>query len=270
VANLYRIGIQNPLSLEQAWDALEGMGIEILYGSEEEGQTELYAYLSSPKALSSIHWILDYAPYVLPPIDWEAQWAAHGHHFQDGYVHVDFSSFGRKAPLLKLEPGSGFGDLSHPTTRLMLRLLSEFLHKQTVIDIGCGSGILTLASAALGASLAYGIDIDQDAIEHSQQNANLNQLEKQCIFYSPKQFIWKPTCQPVLILMNMIYSEQQEAWSSLPSLHMQSGECLTSGIRSEERDLYLAMTTEWGWSLQSEKEEMGWLAFNFNIGQSQA
>lgn len=268
MALLYRIGIHNSRSLEDAWNALEEKGIEILYGSEEEDQTELYAYLPMPETLSSIDWVLDYSPYTLPPIDWKAQWASHGHHFQDGYVHVDFSALGRTAPILKLEPGSGFGDLSHPTTRLMLRLLDESLHKQTVIDIGCGSGILTLAAVAMGAPMAYGIDIDEDAIEHSQKNANLNQLEKQCIFCSPAPFMWKLSHQPVLILMNMIYSEQREARHSLPSLHMQSGECLTSGIRIEERDLYLTMTTEWGWSLQSEKEEMGWLAFHFtqNLG----
>lgn len=260
---LYHLCIDHALSLEQAWNTLEAAGIEILYGSEEDGQTDLYVYLSSPDTLSSFNWIVTCIPYTLPSIDWKAQWAAHGHHYQDGYIHVDFAPLGRSAHGLKLQPGSGFGDLSHPTTRLMLRLLTHHLHNQTVIDIGCGSGILTLAAVAMGAPTAYGIDIDQEAIEHSKQNASLNRLATQCIFSSPVHFMWKPTSEPVLMLMNMIQSEQHVAWSSLPSLHVQSGQCLTSGIRTEERGAYLAQTTQRGWSLQDEQEEMGWLAFYF-------
>lgn len=64
--------------------------------------------------------------------------------------------------------------------------------------------------------------------------------------------------------MNMIWTEQLEAWSSLPSLHGQDREILTSGIRSEERLLYLEQTEKWGWILQNEQEEMGWLAFHFS------
>jgi ribosomal protein L11 methyltransferase len=262
---LYRVCIHSSISLEQAWNALEESGIKILYGSEEEGQTELYAYLFSPNDLLPFGWILDCSPYTLPSIDWEAQWAAHSQNFQNGYVHVDFAPLGRQAPTLRLQPGSGFGDLSHPTTRLMLRLLAKYLQKHMIIDIGCGSGILTLAAVAMGAPLAYGIDIDRDAIKHSQQNATLNHLNESCLFCSPTNFIWKPYSQRIFILMNMIQSEQQVAWYSLPSLHAQSGECLTSGIRAEERDVYLVQTAQWGWSLQDEQEEMGWLAFYFTL-----
>lgn len=261
--DLYRLSIHHSLSLESAWNSLKKLGIEILYGSEEEGKVELYAYLPCPKIVSDLDWITSSILYPLPPIDWEAQWATHGLNFHDGYVHIDFSILGRKAPSLRLQPGSGFGDLSHPTSRLMLLLLARYHHQQIVIDIGCGSGILTLAAALLGAPSAYGIDIDESAIEHSRQNALLNLLENRCFFCTPDDFVWKISSQSVLILMNMIQSEQLVAWSSLPSLHAQPAQLLSSGIRIEEREAYLAQMSQQGWILEEEEEENGWLAFYF-------
>ena len=118
-------------------------------------------------------------------IDWEAQWAAHAQNFYDGCVHIDFKSYGRSAPPLRLKPGGGFGDLSHPTTRLMLRMLAQIVAKQDVIDIGCGSGILSLAAAALGSPKVYGIDIEQEAVEHSRNNAIFNNLSEKSFFFEP-------------------------------------------------------------------------------------
>lgn len=265
-STLYRISIHPSVSLEKAWNTLEKAGIAILYGSEEEEKIELFAYVCSLEDLSPYQWILEYHLYTLPSIDWEEQWASHGQNFHNGYVTIDFADFNRSAPMLRLQPGSGFGDLSHPTTRLTLRSLTHYFSQQIVIDIGCGSGILTLAAARLGALKAYGIDSDLQALEHSRQNADLNHLSAACFFSTSHEFIWQPTSCSVLILMNMISSEQQVAWASLPSLHRQSAECLTSGIRIEEREKYLAQTTEWGWSLQSEQEESGWLVFYFKVG----
>lgn len=263
MSTLYHLTVDPSYSLEQAWSILESSGIEILYGSEEDGKVELFAHLSSLEPLAAFEWVIACEPYTLPPIDWQAQWAAHGHNFQEGYVHVDFAAFGRSGPTLRLQPGSGFGDLSHPTTFLMVSMLAKYLHEQIVIDIGSGSGILSLAAVAMGAPIAYGIDIDTQALAHSRQNALLNHLETKCIFYTPSQFTWHPVSQPVLILMNMIRTEQLAAWSALASLHHQSGELLTSGIRTEEREIYLDQMAQWGWSLHSEQEEMGWLGFYF-------
>lgn len=263
MTKLYHLLIDSTYSLEEAWKALEEEGIEILYGSEEEGKVELFAHLTSTDFFSNLKWIKACEPYALPPIDWESQWAIHGHNFQEGYVNIDLSSLRKSTPSLRLKPGSGFGDLSHPTTRLMMQMLANYLKNQTVIDIGCGSGILTLASAAMGASNAFGIDIDLQAIEHSQQNALLNHLEKKSQFLTSANFKWYHQTDPALILMNMIRTEQQTAWNSLQCLHHQPAEIITSGIRSEERAIYLQQTANWGWILTKEEEEMEWLAFHF-------
>lgn len=265
---LYRVYIQPPLTLDSAWMDMENAGIEILYGSEEEGQVELYVNLSSIEEISSFKWIAACSPYALPPIDWDAQWAAHGYNFHEGCITIDFQKYERNAPSIRLQPGAGFGNLSHPTTRLMLRMLAQLMRNQVVIDIGCGSGILTLSAAALGASMAYGLDIDPNALDHSRKNALLNCLSDRCLFCFPSDFNFDTSAQSLLILINMIHSEQTIAWDSLPSLHQTTGACLTSGVKREERNLYLDKTKKWGWQLIDEQEESGWLAFHFELNNN--
>lgn len=263
MTTLYRLTVDSSYSLEEAWTLLEEAGIEILYGSEEEEKVELFAQLFSSDCLLAFPWIKTCYPYTLPPIDWQAQWAAHGHNFHEGYVNIDLANADKIKSSLRLQPGSGFGDLSHPTTRLMLEMLTQSLKHHTVIDIGCGSGILSLAAIAMGANMVYGIDIDSEAIEHAYQNAVLNNLETNCTFCTPSDFTWSLQSKPVLILMNMIRTEQFIAWSSLLPLHQQPAEMLTSGIRKEEKLIYLEQMHTWGWSLKNEKEETDWLAFHF-------
>lgn len=265
MTQLYRLRISS-LSLEEAWTALEESGIDILYGSEEETCIYCHAHLPSLDALQSFDWIDDASPYVLPSIDWETQWKDHGCHFHDGYVHINSEFLGKEVSPLKLIPGAGFGDLSHPTTRLMLKLLAQITPVKTVFDIGCGSGILALTATALGYQKVYGIDIDPLAIDHSRTNAQLNHLSEKCLFFISDEFNISPPCQEILILMNMIRSEQEAAWESLPFRHVERADCITSGILAEERSHYIDLTRKWGWALMEEREDSGWLAFRFKMG----
>ncbi|MDO8788930.1 MAG: 50S ribosomal protein L11 methyltransferase [Sulfuritalea sp.] len=78
---------------------------------------------------------------------------------------------------LILDPGLAFGTGSHPTTFLCLQWLSETLcGGETVLDYGCGSGILGIASAKLGAVAVLGIDIDDNALIAARDNANNNNV----------------------------------------------------------------------------------------------
>lgn len=78
-------------------------------------------------------------------------------------------------PVVYLDPGLGFGTGTHPTTALCLEwLATNTLTDKTVIDFGCGSGILSLAAAALGAQHVYAIDHDEQAITATTHNASLN------------------------------------------------------------------------------------------------
>ena len=79
------------------------------------------------------------------------------------------------AIVISLDPGVAFGTGSHPTTRLCLRWLEQHVHgSETVLDYGCGSGILAIAAMKLGASHAAGVDIDPAAVRAAKENAGRN------------------------------------------------------------------------------------------------
>jgi len=80
-----------------------------------------------------------------------------------------------EATNLFLDPGLAFGTGSHPTTALCLEWLEQTdIRKQTVIDYGCGSGILGIAAIKLGASRVWAVDIDRQALESTRSNATAN------------------------------------------------------------------------------------------------
>lgn len=87
----------------------------------------------------------------------------------------EFDSQGRL--VLNLEPGLAFGTGTHETTRLCMELLEQYTKPgDLVLDVGCGSGILSVAALLLGAKEAVGVDIDELAVKTAVQNAELNQL----------------------------------------------------------------------------------------------
>jgi ribosomal protein L11 methyltransferase len=77
---------------------------------------------------------------------------------------------------IRMDPGMAFGTGTHPTTQLCLELLETYLPENAaaVIDVGCGSGILAVAAIKLGAQAALGVDIDPEAVQAAQANAELN------------------------------------------------------------------------------------------------
>ena len=81
---------------------------------------------------------------------------------------------------IELDPGMAFGTGSHPTTRLCLEWLCNTVRAgQSVLDYGCGSGILGIAAARLGAGHVLGVDIDEKAVEAAQDNARRNRVDMQ-------------------------------------------------------------------------------------------
>ena len=80
--------------------------------------------------------------------------------------------------VLTIEPGMAFGTGAHETTRMCLELIERYITPGVeMLDIGCGSGILSVAALLLGAKRAVGIDIDETAVRTATENAKLNQVD---------------------------------------------------------------------------------------------
>ncbi len=79
--------------------------------------------------------------------------------------------------ILKIDPGAAFGTGTHATTSMCLEMLDEYIKGgETILDVGCGSGILSIAGVLLGAKNAVGVDIDAQSVKVSRENAEINEL----------------------------------------------------------------------------------------------
>ena len=114
--------------------------------------------------------------------DWMAAWKKHYRPIKIGkklvivpaWIKKDFPG---RLPI-RINPGMAFGTGTHPSTRLCLLLMEEALQpSQSVIDVGCGSGILSIAALKLDADFVLGVDNDPAAVKSTQENAANNQLE---------------------------------------------------------------------------------------------
>lgn len=122
--------------------------------------------------------------------DWVREWMDHFHPMQFGERLWICPSW-RDVPNpdavnVMLDPGLAFGTGTHPTTALCLQWLDGLdLAGKTVVDFGCGSGILGIAALKLGAARVIGIDIDPQAIQASRDNAMRNGVADQIELYLP-------------------------------------------------------------------------------------
>ena len=178
-------------------------------------------------------------------INWEEIWEIHSPFFKNGYGIVPLSS----ELSFRLNPGPGFGDLSHPTTNLVLDLMKPLIKGKTVVDIGCGSGILSIAAKLLGAKEVYAFEIDPDAINHAEENFKINNL---------KIFLNKKPPSLDLILINMISSEQRIALEQYPFIKQFPHTLLSSGLLVEEKERYLKEMHEW--RVVRTKSKKNWLS----------
>jgi len=136
---------------------------------------------------------------------------------------------------IMLDPGLAFGSGTHATTALCLRWLEQLdLRDKVVIDYGCGSGVLALAAALLGASTVYAIDNDPQAIQATRDNQLRNHLPATVIQpLLPEQL---PELEADLLVANILAEPLQQLASTFHKLLKPGGAIALSGILQEQVD----------------------------------
>jgi ribosomal protein L11 methyltransferase len=154
-----------------------------------------------------------------------------------------------------LDPGLAFGTGTHPTTALCLEWLSKHPPKQlTVLDYGCGSGILGIAALKLGAAHTMGVDIDPQALIATQDNAQKNQIKL-------------PVCLPQdlpsdfradLTIANILSGPLKQLLPTLAQHTRPGGTILLSGLLTEQlEDLHRAYSSEFTMQPAATKDQWG-------------
>lgn len=138
---------------------------------------------------------------------------------------------------IMLDPGLAFGTGTHPTTALCLEWLDQQdIEGRTVIDYGCGSGILAIAASLLGAKQVIGVDNDPQAIIASESNRELNQVSpEQMRVYLPGQ----PHEAADVLVANILSGPLEELMPIITSLVKPGGKLVLSGILSEQTQALL-------------------------------
>ncbi|CAH1903914.1 ribosomal protein L11 methyltransferase [Candidatus Nitrotoga sp. HW29] len=154
---------------------------------------------------------------------------------------------------ITLDPGLAFGTGSHPTTRLCLRWLDRHLQKgESVLDYGCGSGILTIAALKLGASSATGVDLDAQAVQASRDNARVNQVDAQ--FYLPNVV---PKQQVDIVVANILTNPLKVLAPLLADSSRQGGQVVLSGVLGEQAEDVMKIYDHW-FDFRPPVVEAGW------------
>lgn len=167
---------------------------------------------------------------------------------------------------IRIDPGMAFGTGTHPTTQLSLILLEKFIKTgEAVLDIGCGSGILSIAAHKLGAGGVYGVDIDPSAVENAQKNAAENGIEAGVKFEvgSTSEILEDifPIRQAPLVIANILAHILLELLEQrLEELMSPNGILLLSGILEENEPEIMAALKEHNLTIKKRIQVDDWAA----------
>lgn len=156
-----------------------------------------------------------------------------------------------------LDPGLAFGTGSSPTTALCLEWLDANIKPgDTVIDYGCGSGILALAALKLGAAKVYAVDYDPQALLATKENAIRNQIDEQTLeVSSPSEFTPRKVD---VVAANILAKSLIELAEFLADLVKSRGKIVLSGILSEQAEDVLQVYSHW-FNMAPSSEKDGWV-----------
>lgn len=233
-----------------------------VYISPEESPAEAIAFLSERYRSEGIRHTITTASCVEE--DWINNWKKYFKPIQVGKKLLirptweeEYEAGGRK--VLHLEPGLAFGTGTHETTRLCMELLEEYVEPGCeVLDVGCGSGILSVAALLLGAKKAVGVDIDPLAVKTAVQNAEINHVEDRFIGIFG-DLTEKVSGQYHIVVANIVADVILLLTKDIERFLYPDTVYLMSGIiDTREKDVLAALEKKF--NIIARKTEKGWVA----------
>nr|WP_314783138.1 50S ribosomal protein L11 methyltransferase [uncultured Porphyromonas sp.] len=260
--------------------SLADVGFETFEEYPEEGRLVGYVSERFFAALPSEGvWSLEYLPlsFTYTSLDcarenWNSRWETESFTplalGQELYVRAPYHPPSTAVRELLLEPRCAFGSGAHHTTQMMLSLLLEkrsYLVHARVLDVGCGTGVLGIATALLGADCVAFVDIDATAVENTRHNAELNGLAIPCSFYEGilEELVLGERsfdCLVANIHRNIILHDLPR----YKTLLSPGGLLLVSGFYAGEDEQIITTTLEQsGFAPRGRKESGEWVALSF-------
>ncbi len=197
--------------------------------------------------------------------DWSTAWQKYYHTVKIGEKLVvrpaweEYEAQGDEV-VLTLNPGMAFGTGTHNTTSLCMELLEKYLTPEdTVLDVGCGSGILAITAALLGAKNIIGCDIDEVAVKVAGENAALNKVDDRIAFHQG-DLTSQVEGSFNVIVANIVADIIIRLCDDVAKYLVKDGIFIASGIIDTRRDDVVAAMDAQGIEIIEERENGGWVA----------
>lgn len=197
--------------------------------------------------------------------DWADKWKAYfkptpvGDRLFIRPTWIDDYDAGDRA-ILNIEPGAAFGTGTHDTTRLCLEVLDEIVtDNDTVLDIGCGSGILAIAAMLLGAQQGFGVDIDPVAVKTADENGKMNGIGEDKLQFVCGDLADKVTEKYSIVVANIVADIIKLFSTQVRAFMLPGAKFIASGIIDTRADEVCESLESAGLKIIRRIENGGWV-----------
>ena len=198
--------------------------------------------------------------------DWSENWKKYFHATEIGdklAIVPSWEEYDNKEnrKILHIDPGAAFGTGTHATTSLCLSMLENYVAEGSkMLDIGCGSGILSIASVLLGAETAVGVDIDAQSVKTAKENAELNNVSGKTE-YIVGDLADKISGKYNVVCANIVADVVIRLLGDVRTFMEENAVLLVSGIIDARENDVLAAAEKHGFKVKEKQYKDNWCAF---------